>query len=359
MAEKTEQPTEKKLRDARKRGEVPRSQDVTSAVSLLGGALVASSLGTLMVQGVVACWYLSLGQVRSLSRGAETAPVALAHAWSALARPVVGPFLLVLGFLAAVALLATFLQVGALVSVKALFPKLERLNPVQGFQRLFSPRQGVELIKAMVKLVAVSWVLWVALRSGARQVSMLAGQPVEAAALYLRALGTSSFLKVGGVMVALGTADYFFQRWWFLREQRMTKAEVKREFKEQEGDPEAKQRRDAAYREIVEHGVMEAVRDADVLVVNPTHVAVALKFEEQSDMEAPELVAKGQDGLAKRMIAAAQAAGVPVMRNVPLARSLYSLDLGDEIPENLYETVAVILQEAWDEREQHGGSSAE
>lgn len=135
----------------------------------------------------------------------------------------------------------------------------------------------------------------------------------------------------------------------------MTTEEVKREHREAEGEPQAKRERQRVHREIVEHGILEEVRRADVLVVNPTHVAVALRYEEEEgegEDAAPEILAKGQDHLAKRMIEAAREAGVPVMRDVPLARSLFELEVGVEIPETLYEAAAAVLSAAWREREE-------
>lgn len=131
----------------------------------------------------------------------------------------------------------------------------------------------------------------------------------------------------------------------------MTRDEVKREHKESEGDPHVKGERQRLHRELLEHQVLESVRTADVLVVNPTHIAVALRFDAESEQEAPEVVAKGVDHLARRMIEVATEAGVPVLRDIPLARSLHGLDLGEEVPEALYDAVAAVLRAAWEERE--------
>ena len=162
-------------------------------------------------------------------------------------------------------------------------------------------------------------------------------------------MSDAALWRVALALVALGALDLAYQRWRFLRDQRMTREEVEREHKEDEGDPHAKQERARLRKEIVEHGVLEAVRRADVLVVNPTHYAVALQYDDAAGDEAPEVIAKGQDHLARRMIDAAREAGVPVMRDVPLAHALYDLELGDLIPEPLYDAVAAVLQAAWAE----------
>ena len=156
------------------------------------------------------------------------------------------------------------------------------------------------------------------------------------------------------IVVFVGVVDLMYQRWRLQEDLKMSREEVKREHKESEGDPEAKAARSRAYQELVAHAALEAVRSADVLVVNPTHLAVALRYDQDDEDAAPEVVARGQEHLAKRMIDAAREAGVPVMRDVPLARALYLLEVGDEIPESLFEAVAEVLQAAWRLRENDG-----
>ena len=158
------------------------------------------------------------------------------------------------------------------------------------------------------------------------------------------------FVRVGGAIAALAILDFLYQKWRYLKDQRMTKDEVKREYKDAEGDPHAKQQRDRLHKEIVEHNMVESVSLADVLVVNPTHLAVALHYDDDA-ANAPEITAKGSEHLARRMIEVAEQAGVPVVRDVPLARALFQLELGDEIPEALYDAVAVVLHAAWSERD--------
>jgi len=148
--------------------------------------------------------------------------------------------------------------------------------------------------------------------------------------------------------------DVLYQRWRFRQDQKMTKDEVKREHKESEGDPHSRQERERLHREILSQATLDQVRKADVLVVNPTHLAIALKYDEESDQEAPEVLVKGQDELARRMIDAAREAGVPVLRDLPLAHALWELEEGDEIPETLYEAVAAVLRAAWAERAAEG-----
>ncbi len=192
-------------------------------------------------------------------------------------------------------------------------------------------------------------VLWT-LKSSLRGVVGLVGQGAMSALTASGVLAIRLLLRVGAAIAALAVLDALYQRWRYRQDQRMTKEEVRREYKESEGDPHLKRERERVHREVVTHGVLESVRDADVLVVNPTHLAVALKYDAEGELDAPEIVAKGQEDLAQRMIRVAEAEGVPVMRDVPLARALFELEVGVEIPERLYEAVAVILRAAWAER---------
>ncbi|MEZ4247319.1 MAG: EscU/YscU/HrcU family type III secretion system export apparatus switch protein [Polyangiales bacterium] len=182
----------------------------------------------------------------------------------------------------------------------------------------------------------------------------ISGLPARDPAAALHAAGAvipSLLFRVGGAALAIGVLDVLYQRWRYRQDQKMTKDEVKREYKDAEGDPHAKQSRERLHREILEHDAVEQVRSADVLVVNPTHLAIALKYDADAN-EAPEVLARGQDGLAQRMIEAARQAGVPIFRDVPLAHALHELEVGEEIPERLYDAVATVLQAAWSEREE-------
>jgi flagellar biosynthetic protein FlhB len=241
-----------------------------------------------------------------------------------------------------------YLQVGGLLTLQPLQPKLERIDPVRGTKNLFSQRQWIEFLKSLFKLAVVGYVVVRVLSDGVRGVSGLAARDASAALSAAGELVTVLLFRVAGAVLALAIVDLLYQRWRHQKDQRMTKDEVKREYKEAEGDPHAKQQRERLHREIVEHDSVEQVRLADVLVVNPTHIAVALRYD-ADEADAPEVVARGQEHLAERMIAAAHQAGVPVMRDVPLARSLFALELGEQIPETLFEAVAAVLHAAWAE----------
>jgi flagellar biosynthesis protein FlhB len=347
--EKTEEPTPKKLRQARERGELARSRELQTALVLLAvaGALAAS--GAAALDGLVELFEVVFQAVAAVPRSPPTAALA---AGASLGLQAAWP--LVAAALAA-GTFASFIQIGPLFTTKPLEPKWERVDPIQGAKRLFSQRQLVELVKTLLKMVLILWVLWEALEDGVYGIAQLPGRGAAAVLDAGATLILTLLLRVGGAMAGIAVLDVVYQRWRHRQDQKMTKEEVKREHKETEGDPHSKQARDRAHREIVEHSALEEVRSADVLVVNPTHVAVALRYDD-AHHEAPEVVAKGQEGLARRMIDAARAAGVPIMRDVPLARALHELELGEEIPEDLYEAVAAVLRAAYAEREEVGES---
>ncbi len=351
--EKTEEPTDKKLREARKRGEVPRSRELVSAAVVLASAAALAATGKGLVDALAGAVRLS---IRAAGGGLAASPIAVLDACVAMGLRAIAPLLAMVMVAGA---LVSFLQVGPLVAVEAVSPKLERIDPIRGAKNLFSQRQLVELLKSIVKITVIGWVAWSTLRDGVRGVVTLAAGDAQATLVASGQMVESLLLRVGGAMGALAVLDVLYQRWRYRQDQKMTKEEVKREHKESEGDPHAKQERERVHREIAEHGVVEQVRRADVLVVNPTHIAVALRYDED-EHEAPEVLVKGQDALAQRMIRAAQESGVPVMRDVSLARALFELQEGDEIPEALYEAVAAVLRAAWKERDaedaQEGGA---
>lgn len=339
--EKTEEPTPKRLREARRKGQVPKSRELGTAAVVLatGGALVATGEGVLTELRAV--FALTFGAIE-----ADTAPLEVLNAGVAIGASLIVPILLA----AMVAgTMASFLQVGPLLTMEPVKPQLKRLDVIQGIKNLFTRRQLMELLKTLLKMAIVGFVLFQVLRDGLRGIVGLAGRDAFATLEGTGSLVTSLLFRVGGAVLAIAILDVFYQRWQHRRDQRMTKDEVKREYKDAEGDPHAKQERERVHREIVEHDAVEQVRDADVLVVNPTHLAVALRYDEDRG-DAPTVLAKGQEHLAQRMIRAAKEAGVPIMRDVPLARALYELERGDEIPEALYEAVAAVLRAAWDEQ---------
>src|SRR5215213_3493785 len=326
--EKTEQPTAKRLRDARRKGQVARSHDLSSAVLLVVSVAVLYLAG-----GSVAGW--AGGAMREQLEHAATYRGQLDQA--AVLAPLFTALLVV-------AFLANYFQVGSVFSFEPVKPSANKLNPAEGFkQKFLKARPYVELGKTALKLVIASVVVGAALWSARRDIVELTRQPTQLAASYAVSLVFQIGLRVGVAFLVIGAADYFLQRYFHRRELMMTKHEVKEEYKETEGNPIHKSLRRARHREILMQAMMDAVRRANVVVVNPTHVAVALSYERES-MGAPAVVAKGADLMAAQIRKIAEESEIPIMRDVPLARALYELEVDQEVPEALYESVAVVLR---------------
>lgn len=342
--QRTEEATPKRLREARQRGQVPKSRELAGALTLLAAAMAlgASADGILAMH--VATFELALEAAagRLAASPGEVLEACVSLAALAIAPPIAA--IVVVGTIAHVA------QTGPLFAPEAISFSLEKLDPIAGAQGLFSGKRAVEMLKSAAILTIVGAVAYLTLRDGMRGTLSLTGRDAAASLAAGALLVRSLMLRVGGAMLAIAVLDVVYQRWRWMRDLRMTKEEVKREHKEAEGDPHTKQARERLRHEILAHGALEQVRKADVLVINPTHLAIALRFDEESEQAAPEVLAKGQDELAQRMIEAAREAGVPILRDVPLAQGLYELEIGEEIPEALYEAVAAVLRAAWAER---------
>ncbi|HEY8531385.1 MAG TPA: flagellar biosynthesis protein FlhB [Limnochorda sp.] len=342
--ERTVPPSPRRLREARERGEVAKSQELGPALLLLMLGLFVGLVGPFAARGP-ATLAVQLFQepppAGAWTRewlGGLMAQAALAFIQAA------GPFLvvaLVVGVGSQVA------QIGLLFTTKPLEPKLERINPVAGFQRIFSRRSLFELAKSVLKVAVVGSVAyWVLSGTILELVGLIHATPVLALEQVGRALSRLLW-TTAGVWLVIAAADYAFQRSQYLNRLRMTPYEFKQELRETEGDPHVRQRIRQQQRKIAGRRMIQAVRTADVVITNPTHVAVALKYE-MHKMNAPVVVAKGADYLARRIREEALAHGVRVVENPPLARALYeACDVDQEIPERLYRAVAEVLALVW------------
>ncbi|AVQ05611.1 TPA: type III secretion system export apparatus subunit SctU [Xanthomonas vasicola pv. zeae] len=336
--EKTEKPTEKKLQDARRDGDIPISPDVTAAAVLLGAMLVMKLAGSYFVEHMRALMQIGMDFTEN-TRDATAMN-------RALGRIGIEGLLLMLPFLVACllgGLIGVFLQTGMNASLKPVTPKFDSLNPVNGVKKLFSLRSFINLLKLVVKAILIGVVLWLGIRALMPMIIGLAYEPTpDIAQIAWRTLGTLCALAVL-VFVLVGAADWSVQHWLFIRDKRMSKDEQKREHKESEGDPEVKGKRKEFAKELIFGDPRERVSKAKVMVVNPTHYAVALAYEPDG-FGLPQVVAKGVDDGALELRAFAHNQGIPIVANPPLARALYVVELGDAVPESLFETVAVVLR---------------
>jgi flagellar biosynthetic protein FlhB len=339
--ERTEPASQRRLEQAREKGQVPRSPELSTfavlmaaggGLMLLGGAL-GGRLADLMRAGL------------TLDRAAAFDPAQLSgRLYDGALAALLGfapYFLLVMG----VAILAPILLSGWLFTFQALTPDFARLNPLSGLGRIFSWRGLIELGKAVLKTLLVGGVAAIVVWSERAEILGLVNEPLEPAISHLGELLGLTFLTVAGALLLVVVVDVPFQIWDHGRQLRMTKEEVRQELKETEGDPQIKARIRALQREAARRRMMAEVPKADVVVTNPSHYAVALRYREGA-MRAPRVVAKGSLLLAERIVQLAREAHVPVLRSPPLARALYAhAQLGRDIPAPLYAAVAEVL--AW------------
>jgi flagellar biosynthetic protein FlhB len=339
--EKTEQPTQRRLEDARKKGQVARSREIDSALVLLATYGVFRFGGAYMWNSSQA---LIIDTLADLDRDPVNTDLVAALGMDLMFR---GLLILVplLGAILALSLLGGIAQTGGpLFSVQALKPQASRMNPLQGAKRLFASKQALaNLAKSLGKFVVLGGVsclvLWLR-RDELLAIGLTMGLLPSLGVLV--DLGFQLTLVMTLVVVLMAAADYLFQRYDFSSQMRMSRQDVKDELRQTDGDPQVKAQL-ARLRRSLLNRVMQAVPEADVVLVNPTHYAVALRYDPASS-NAPVLLAKGARLIAQRIREVAEENGIPVIRNAPLTRALYSAaEVGREIPPELYEAVAEIL----------------
>ncbi|HEX8436681.1 EscU/YscU/HrcU family type III secretion system export apparatus switch protein [Archangium sp.] len=333
MSEKTEQPSAKRLRDARRKGQIPRSRLLSSSAVTLGGVLgLTASAGAGFAR--LKDWTARLMLYQEPTGALEETGRMMAL----LAAPALGGALLA-------SLGVSVAMVGFELNADHVMPKLERINPAEGLKKLFSVKPLIEVGKALLVAAVVVWLVWSA--------AVEAGPDVLRTAWLEGTLGLEHVVgrleplvtRLACVLVVLGVGDYALARRRHVKDLMMTREEVKREHKESEGDPHHKSQRKALHRQLAAGGPARGVQKASVVVVNPTHIAVALRYTTQ-ECEAPYLVAKGREVDALALRREAERLGIPVVRDVPLARSLVHYDVGEEIPEELYQAAAAVLRVA-------------
>lgn len=336
--ERTEPASPRKREQARRKGQVAQSTDLANAVSLLGALAGIKALGGPLVSGLLNIFRNGVLRAASFDGSAQAASRLLDRAsleGFMVAAPIIGVVMLV-GVVVNVA------QVGLILAPAHLSPNLSRLNPAAGLARIFSGRGGVELLKSALKVAVLTWLGYTGARDAMDELVMAPAMDIGAAMAAVGAAAYSTGLKMGLFLLVLGVADYIYQRREFEKSIMMTREEVKEELKQSEGDPMMKSRIRARMRAIAMRRMMADVPKATVVVTNPTHYAVALRYEE--GMSAPKVVAKGQNLIAQRIRELALEHGVPIVENPPLAQSLYkACEVGQEIPESLYRAVAEVL----------------
>lgn len=337
--EKTEDATPRRMREARKKGQVAKSRDLNTVIILIGACAALAAMlvfiGDQMQLGMQQAFHIA--QQRSID-DREIFHHIRAAAW--LFLKAIGPFLAIV---TGVAVLIGFLQVGPVFSAEPVHMQPKRLNIVENIKNMAKVTTLVELLKNVLKIILVFLIAYLVMKGRLGDVlKTMTADPQQAAAVAADVL-EAFLIWIFVCFLAIALIDLAVQRWQHQKQLRMSKDEVKREYKQDEGDPLIKAIRRQLQQEMAMGGdTRSAVAASDVVITNPTHVAVAVKYN-QSDMAAPQIMAKGMRNYAQLIRELAEEHQIPIMRNVPLAWSLIELEVGDEIPESLYQAVAELL----------------
>lgn len=346
MSEKTEQPTAKKLREAREQGNVARSKDFTQTVLILAlfGYLVANAQSIVQSFGQIILLPTSLTPMSF-----EAATQALFEGLLRASIELLAPFLLIA---LAVGILGETLQVGVMFAFKAIMPSGKKLDVAANAKNMFGAKSWVELLKSVLKIGIVGTVVWMLLAHEIGGLLTLPRAGVVGVGVAIGVLMAALFKQVGLAYLVISGFDFIYQRLQHRKGLMMSRDEVHREYKEMEGDPHIKHKRRHLHQEMLAEGAVHAARNATVVVTNPTHLAVALRYDDPESTPLPVVLAKGEGALAQRMKTAALQAGVPVMENVPLARALMAqAEVEQYIPPELVAPVAELLRAVRDLKE--------
>ena len=337
--EKSEQATPKRLQEMREKGQVAKSREVPSAVILIASLLIFYFLGSAMIKDFMELMEWSFANSARFELRSGNFNWLLLELFRRGIK-IVAPLFVAL---MVAGLLSNIVQVGFLFSTKAIAPKFSKLDPLKGFGRMVSKQALVELIKSLFKIAVVGCVTYFTVKGELNQIIPLMDKEIWSIMTYIGSVCFKILLRTCWVLIVLAVIDYVFQKWDFMQEAKMTKQEVKDEFKQREGDPLIKSRVRQAQREMAKRRMMEAVPKADVVITNPTHLAIALEYNTQN-MAAPQLTAKGSRLMAERIKAIAQENNIPIVENKPLAQALFKgVEIGQEIPAVFYKAVAEVL----------------
>ncbi len=343
--EKTEQPTGKKRSEARKEGQVAKSQEVATAFLFLTSFFVIKMVAGTMALSLESIMTDTFELIKNYDEFMVdgTSDKLVSQMFSIYAirvGAIVAPILL---SIMAVGLVTNLMQVGWKPTTKVLQPKFSKLNPLKGFKRMFSMQAIIELVKSIFKLVLIGVIVFNTLK---KQILIIPQTPFYSLAesiIYYANVAYNLGITVGFAYLAIALFDYIYQKWKHNKDLKMSKQEVKDEYKQTEGNPEIKGKIRQKMREASMRRMMQDIPSADVIITNPTHFAVAIRYKHNQD-SAPTVVAKGADHMAKKIREAAKEYNIEIVENKPLARSLYaSVEIGEQIPPELYQSVAEIL----------------
>ena len=344
--DKTEEPTGKKIEDTRNKGQVGKSQEFAHGLQLVAAFLMLRFFSSFMGErfiGVIRWVYGNeMTEIVSLERSGltvRTISVVLMQAFLQMLI-IVAPFFIG-GFL--VAFFSNGLQFKFKVTTEPLKPKLDKFNPINGFKRMFSAQSLMNLALSMAKIIIITLVVYSALKDRLNELYLLYDIPLNAAIAEIGTLVIDIGFRISLILVLVGIVDLIYHKWKFKKDIKMTKQEVKDEYKNSEGDPQIKSKQRQRMREASQRRMMREVPRADVVITNPTHLAVAIRYKFNEDV-APVVVGKGEGVIAERVKNIARENDIPIVENKSLARAIYNtVEVGDMIPPEMYSRVAEIL----------------
>ncbi|WP_440191708.1 flagellar biosynthesis protein FlhB [Anaerocolumna jejuensis] len=340
--EKTEEPTAKKLSDARDEGQVARSTDLITATALVALFVTlkvfVARMGNQFINAFYE-FYSNIVKVASDDFNVATASAILKECFFSIIQIVIPIFLIAV---MAVILINVF-QVKWKLTAKPLKPKFNKFNPITGFKKIFSKDKLVDTFKEVLKIIAIIYIAYNTLINYGANLQRLYDMELIQAIQFIGNIVIKLGLNISVVFLIIGVADYIYQKLKFRKDMRMSKQEVKDEYKQSEGDPHVKGKIRSKMREVSQRRMMQMLPKADVVITNPTHFAAAIQYDKDNS-EAPVLVAKGADYLAQKIKEAAKENNIEIVENKPLARMLYyNVDVGNEIPPELYQMTAEVL----------------
>ncbi|WP_377887353.1 flagellar biosynthesis protein FlhB [Alkalihalobacillus sp. R86527] len=351
--EKTEKATPQKKQDSRKKGQIARSAEIPSALMMIGVFLFMSFIGGWMVESLQSMIRGNIMRIPEWELTEKNLDLMMKeNVWQAalIAAPLMG-ISLVMG------VIGNYMQVGFLVATDPLKAKLERINPLKGAKRIFSARTLVELLKSLIKITFISSVTFIVLWRKREEMMVISQISMGDAIGLIGSLIIQTGLAVAILLLFLSILDYVYQKYDFEKNIRMSKQDIKDEHKKSEGDPLIKSRIKEKQRELGMNRMISEIPKADVVITNPTHFAVALRYDPE-EMDVPTVVAKGMDFVAQKIKETAKDHDIVMSENVPLARALYhQVDIGEGVPEDLFKAVAEVLAYVYSIKGYPGGGN--
>ncbi|RKD34451.1 flagellar biosynthesis protein FlhB [Thermohalobacter berrensis] len=339
--EKTEKATPKKRREARKKGQVLQSREVNSAFVLIATFLGLKIFGGYMLEKMIEfCRFVFTEYVQSDTtftvKGLNNLFLNMFFATGKTVLPISAiAFIIGIG--------VSYVQVGFLFTTETLKPDIKKLNPIEGFKRIISKKALIELLKSVIKVFVAGYVVYIYGLKEIQNTFKLMDMNIESIVNYIANISFQVAMRVGAVLLVIAIIDYIYQWWEHEKNLKMSKQEVKEEHKQTEGDPQIKSKIKEKQRQIAMRRMMQDVPKADVIITNPTHYAIAIKYDKDK-YDAPYVLAKGKDKVAEKIKEIGEEEDIPIVENKPVAQMLYKMvDIGDVIPEELYQAVAEIL----------------